>query len=254
MSLDPTLRMDQVAYLGLRELAASVLPEKSYPEQPASGTLYNDYREAILGIAADLGIYYFNNMFDFNCDPDAGVDGFVNACAEWGLDFAEGLVDVSTISETSTGWDKIDAVLWSIIPQGLIPYGTMFASNGVAGTANDLTFRSLINYFLDSIFNCEFENFYTFFAHNSSSTLDTLTLRQTLINVVTGVVNNAFPGTLPTDITCFEDLMDTDTLKNIVKNLIISIKDKKSVIIPTALNMITVFTGASKEQSRQGGY
>lgn len=249
MSLDPTLRMDQVAYLGLRELAASVLPEKSYPEQPASGTLYNDYREAILGIAADLGIYYFNNMFDFNCDPDAGVDGFVNACAEWGLDFAEGLVDVSTISETSTGWDKIDAVLWSIIPKDWIPYGTMFANNGVAGTANDLTFRSLINYFLDSIFNCEFENFYTFFAHNSSSTLDTLTLRQTLINVVTGVVNNAFPGTLPTNITCFEDLMDTDTLKNIVKDLIISIKDKKSVIIPTALNMITVFTGASKEQS-----
>ena len=65
MSLDPTLRMDQVAYLGLRELAASVLPEKSYPEQPASGTLYNDYREAILGNAADLGIYYFNKMFDF---------------------------------------------------------------------------------------------------------------------------------------------------------------------------------------------
>lgn len=249
MSLDPTLRMDQVAYLGLRELAASVLPEKSYPAEPATGDLYADYREAILGIAADLGIYYFNNMFDFGCDPDAGVDGFVDACADWGLEFAEGLVDASTISELSTGWDKIDTVLWSIIPKDWLPYATMFEVNGVAGTANDLTFRSLINYLLDAILNCRFEDIYTLFAHNSASTLDTLTLRQTLINVVTSIVNQAFPGTLPTDITCFEDLMNTTTLKNIVKNLVTSIRDKKSVIIPTALNMITVFTGAAKEQS-----
>lgn len=251
MDLQQGDTMERIAYLGLRELCASIIPENVYPDVPADATA-EGYRNAIIEIAADLGTFYLNNNIGLNCDMDTNASEFLTVFAEWCLPYVNGLYDATAYNTADTGWEKIDAILWEIIPKNLFSYDEMFRDAEGAGEAGDLGLQSLVNYILDAIFAFDLEKIDAFFTHSPNSILNG-SARQAIIDVVRNIINGAFTPTgadycVP-PVTTFEAVISVANLKTIAGNLLVSLKDKADTLVPTAINLVTMLMGAADPQS-----
>lgn len=261
MTIPENATMEQVAYLGLRELCASVMPENYYALLPST-TTDAGYRAEIIEIAADLGTYYLNNNIGLDCAMSTTSGEFLTAFILWCEDYTNCLFDNTQYNTVKTqiangetgvdGWDLIDTILWQFIPKDWIPYGEMF--NNGAGTAADLTFESLLNYFLDTIFTFDVEKLDTFFAHNTSSPLYTKNVRVFFIDWISDILNGAFTPSgatscVPTGITSFEAFINpvtnaTGTICNILKAI-----DEDKDLQTTVINLVTMLMGLADPQS-----
>lgn len=255
MSIPDNKNMFAIAYLGLREFLVEIMPERSYPETPTDSSDAG-YLNAIIEMGADIGAYYLNNAVGLNCSVDTTADQFLLAVMDWLLPYADGLFDRTNYDNAETGWEKADAVIWEFIPKEWLNYAEMFAINDVPGTASNLTLQSLVNYLLNAVLKFDLNAIDTLFAHSATSTLNTLTARQSIINLVTNILNGAFststsaciPSTMVIDE--FEDILNPiSNTKTIASNILVSLKDKKSTLVPTAINLVTLFMGAADEQS-----
>lgn len=262
MTIPANATMEQVAYLGLRELCASVMPEQYYTLLPDT-TNEAGYRAEIIEIAADLGTYYLNNNIGLDCEMSTTSGQFLTEFILWCEDYTNGLFDsaeynnvkaqIAAGAEGVDGWNLIDTILWEIIPKEWIPYTTMFADAEGDGTAADLTFKSLLNYFLDIIFNFDISKLNTFFVHQSNSPLNQ-NVRVFFIDWVSDILNGAFtPSTastcVPTGLTSFESVINpvsnaTGIICNILKAL-----DEDKDLQTTVINLVTMLMGLSDPQS-----
>lgn len=261
MTIPSDAEMEEVAYLGLRELCASVMPEQYYALIDRETANEATYRAAIIEIAADLGTYYLNNNIGLDCDMSTTSGEFLTAFILWCEDYTTGLFDNTQYNTVKTqiangeagvdGWDLIDTILWQFIPKDWIPYGEMF--NNGAGTAANLTFESLLNYFLDVIFNFDVDKLNTFFVQQTNSPLNQ-NVRVFFINWISGILNTAFtPSTatscVPAGLTSFEAIIDpvsnaTDIICNILKAL-----DEDKDLQTTVINLVTMLMGLADPQS-----
>ena len=264
MTIPSDAEMEEVAYLGLRELCASVMPEQYYTLIDRDTASPETYRAAIIEIAADLGTYYLNNNIGLDCAMSTTSGEFLTAFILWCEDYTNCLFDNTQYNTVKTqiangetgidGWDLIDTILWQFIPKDWIPYATMFADANGAGVASDLTFESLLNYFLDTIFTFDVEKLDTFFAHNTSSPLYTKNVRVFFMDWISSILNTAFTPSTATacveaTLTCFEDVIDpvsnaTDIICNILKAL-----DEDKDLQTTVINLVTMLMGLADPQS-----
>lgn len=244
---DATLR--QIAVIGMKEFIASIVPDATY-------TVTNtDSNEAILECAKIIGTFYFNNLFDFNYHPAAADDTFDNFLAHllsWAMNYADGIVAVSKDGITAANvWAKLDTIIFAIADKRWFNYEEMFRDEtGTAGTAADLTAKTLVDYVMDTILGVDFNQLFTFFEHSANSSLNTATAKSVLIKLVTNIVNGVVPGTIPTTgIVNFEDALDTAKLKAAFKTLLEGLSAKQATLLPTVLNLVTAFMGSANEQS-----
>lgn len=244
---DATLR--QIAVIGMREFIASIVPDATY-------TVTNtDSNEAILECAKIIGTFYFNNLFDFNYHPAAADDTFDNFLAHllsWAMDYADGIVAVPKDGITAANvWAKLDTIIFAIVDRRWFNYEEMFRDEtGTAGTAADLTVKTLVDYVMDTILGVDFNQLFTFFEHSANSSLNTATAKSVLIKLVTNIVNGVVPGTIPTTgIVNFEDALDTAKLKAAFKTLLEGLSAKQATLLPTVLNLVTAVMGSANEQS-----
>lgn len=244
---DATLR--QIAVIGMKEFIASIVPDATY-------TVTNtDSNEAILECAKIIGTFYFNNLFDFNYHPAAADDTFDNFLAHllsWAMNYADGIVAIPKDGITAANvWDKLDTIIFAIADKRWFNYEEMFRDEtGTAGTAADLTAKTLVDYVMDTILGVDFNQLFTFFEHSTNSSLNTATAKSVLIKLVTNIVNGVVPGTIPTTgIVNFEDALDTAKLKAAFKTLLEGLSAKQATLLPTVLNLVTAFMGSANEQS-----
>lgn len=245
--------MEKVAYVGLRELCVRLIPEMTYADLSDTATT-TDYRNAIVEIGADIGAYYLNNNIGLNSDISRTADQFLSDFADWCMQYVDGLFDSTDYDVATSGWDKIDAIIWEIFPKDWIPYATMFADASGAGTEDDLTFQSLLYYFFDAILNFDIRALDTFFTHNSTSTLNSQTARQTIIDFVSNILNGAFTpagvtSCVPAGITTFEGILDPiSNLKTILCNILAALAGDDT-LKTTTINLVTMLMGAADPQS-----
>lgn len=244
---DATLR--QIAVIGMKEFIASIVPDATY-------TVTNtDSNEAILECAKIIGTFYFNNLFDFNYHPAAADDTFDNFLAHllsWAMNYADGIVAIPKDGITAANvWAKLDTIIFAIADKRWFNYEEMFRDEtGTAGTAADLTAKTLVDYVMDTILGVDFNQLFTFFEHSTNSSLNTATAKSVLIKLVTNIVNGVVPGTIPTTgIVNFEDALDTAKLKAACKTLLEGLSAKQATLLPTVLNLVTAFMGSANEQS-----
>ncbi len=261
MTIPKEATMEEVAYLGLRELCASIIPEQYYELLDRTTTSDAQYRAAIIEIAADLGTYYLNNNIGLNCEMSTDSAGFLSAFVDWCMPYVNDLFDETNLAAAEDGWEKLDAILWEIIPKNWIPYAEMFETTEGAknGTDKDLTFNSLLNYFLDVIFYFDVDALNVFFKHNAESDLDTLNVRQFFINWIADILNGAF-YTLDDNgnkvnivdkskLTTFDSIINpitnaTDIICGLLKALA-----QRTELQTTVINLVTMLMGLADPQS-----
>jgi len=248
MEVPENATLRQIAVIGMKEFIASIVPDATY-------TVTNtNSNEAILECAKIIGTFYFNNLFDFNYHPAAADDTFDNFLAHllsWAMNYADGIVAIPKDGITAANvWDKLDTIVFAIADKRWFNYEEMFRDASGAGTAADLTAKTLVNYVMDTILNVDFNQLFTFFEHSTNSSLNTATAKSVLIKLVTNIVNGVVPGTIPTTgIVNFEDALDTAKLKAACKTLLEGLSAKQATLLPTVLNLVTAFMGSANEQS-----
>lgn len=271
-------QMEKIAYLGVRELVIRLIPEVSYPDIPADTTPAG-YRDQIIEMAADLGCYYLNANIGLDCPYSTNAAEFISAFIVWCEPYINGLFNPTALNnvrkgENPDGWKEIDAIIWEFFPKEWMPYDKMFETSAGAanGTAAQLTFQSLINYFIDAVFEMNIDKLYTFFTYKTNSELDTMMADDFIIAFISRILNGAFSvGTtncVPDGITNFEALFDNSMAhtKTIIKNIISALKNKTVTIAElnettnvyedvtyrldeTVVNLVTMLLGFADPQS-----
>lgn len=270
--------MEKIAYLGVRELVIRLIPEVSYPDVPADTTM-EGYRDQIIEMAADLGCYYLNANIGLDCPYSTNAAEFISAFIKWCEPYINGLFDPTALNsvrngENPDGWKEIDAIIWEFFPKEWMPYDKMFETTAGAanGTAAQLTFQSLINYFIDAVFEMNIDKLYKFFTYKTGSELDTMTADDFIIAFISNILNGAFSvgstPCVPDGITNFEALFDNSMAhtKTIIKNIISALKNKTVTIAEfneatqaygdviykldeTVVNLVTMLLGFADPQS-----
>lgn len=239
IDFDGTEGIEEVAYVGLRELCIRLIPEGTYAE---ASTINGEeaFKSAILELGADLAVYYLNANIGLNLSYDTTAEDFISEFIEWCEPYINGLFDATELnnvrkaSADPNGWDEINAIIWNFFPKDWIPYETMFEKTAGAadGTAADLTFKSLIDYFLNAVIDMDLGALYTFFSYNEDSSLYTMKAYELIIDFIGNILDGAFTvGTtpcVPTGITNFESLFDNSMAhtKTILKNILIAVRDR----------------------------
>ncbi len=251
--------MEKIAYYGMRELVIRLIPEISYDDIPNASD--ETYRAALYEMAADLGCYYLNANIGLACPYSTSAEEFISAFITWCEPYINGLFDdtelVAARAETDCdGWAEIDAIIWEFFPKEWMSYETMFEStDGAAnGTADQLTFKSLLDYFMDAVFTMDIDALYEFFTYKTTSPLATMSPTVFIIEFISNILNGAFSvGTtpcVPDGITSFEALLDNDMAiaKTIINNIIYALRDKTGLDV-TVVNLVTMLLGFADPQS-----
>lgn len=260
MDLPDEPTMEEIAYLGLRELCASLIPE--YYRAPLSDTANNeDFRAEIIEIAGDIGAYFLNNSLGIECDLDTTAEEFIVELLVWSERYIYGLFDATEYDRvkeevadgSATGWQLLDTILWQIFPKNLLPYETMFADASGAGEASELTFESLLNYILDTIFNFDIDKLVTLFTHKANSDLSK-NVRVFIIDWVSNILNGAFTpegktSCVPTGITTFDGIINPiSNVTTIICNILEKLASDEA-LQNTVMNFVTMLLGLSNAQT-----
>lgn len=262
MEIPDDATMEEVAYLGLRELCASLIPEhyrNSLGEEAGNA----DYRNEIIEIAGDIGAYFLNNNIGLECNLDTTAEEFIAEFLYWCEDYIYGLFNTTDYDDVkgkiatdeADGWALLDTILWKIFPKEWIPYATMFTDTDNDGTIEDqLTFKSLLDYILDIIFNFDINKLITLFTHNTNSTLYTQNVRVLIINWVSNILNGAFTPSgatscVPSGITTFDGIINpisnaTTAICNILTTLA-----EDTDLQETVINLVTMLLGLADPQA-----
>lgn len=252
--------MEKIAYEGLRELVVRFVPEVTYADLPSTTTTAQ-YREAIIEMGADIACYYLNANIGLNCPVSSTAEEFISAFITWCMPYIDGLFDATnynTAKTSGTGWDEIDAIIWEFIPKEWMNYTVMFADANGAGTAADLTFKSLINYFIDGVFAMDIEKLFVFFDHIENGEL-TAPVRDVIIDFVANILNNAFYVTddsgNKTDIVDTTVITTFDKIVNPISNGadiicgILTSLNQRPALQETVINLVTMMMGLADPQS-----
>ena len=251
--------MEKIAYYGMRELVIRLIPEVSYADIPNASD--ETYRAALYEMAADLGCYYLNANIGLACPYSSSAEEFISAFITWCEPYINGLFDdtalVAARAEADCdGWAEIDAIIWEFFPKEWMSYETMFEStDGAAnGIADQLTFKSLLDYFMDAVFTMDIDALYEFFTYKTTSPLATMSPTEFIIEFISNILNGAFSvGTtpcVPDGITSFEALLDNDMAiaKGIINNIIYALRDNTGLDV-TVVNLVTMLLGFADPQS-----
>lgn len=229
--------MEKIAYYGVRELVIRLVPEVTYADLPAD-TSDATYRAALYEMAADLGCYYLNANIGLDLPYSSTAEEFISAFIVWCEPYINGLFDPTALNAVrntagTDGWDEINAIIWEFFPKEWMPYEEMFKdADGTAGTADELTFKSLLDYFMDAVFTMNIDSLYTFFTYKTTSPLATMKADEFIIEFISNILDGAFSvGTtacVPDGITNFESLFDNNMAhtKTILKNILVALRDK----------------------------
>ncbi len=246
--------MEKIAYEGLRELVVRFVPEVTYPDMP-SGTTSAQYREAIYEMGADIACYYLNASIGLECSVDTTADQFILAFIDWCMPYIDGLFDDTEFNQATTGWGKLDAILWQFIPKEWMNYAEMF--NNGAGTAADLTVKKLLDYFIDAVFAMDIEKLFVFFDHVEGSTLNQ-PVRDVIIDFVSNILNTAFyveENGAHIGIIDLVEITDFDSIVNPVSNAagiisgLLKSLAQRPALQTTVINLVTMIMGLGEPQS-----
>lgn len=248
--------MEKIAYEGLRELVVRFVPEVTYLDMP-SGATSAQYREAIYEMGADIACYFLNANIGLECSVETTADQFILAFIDWCMPYIDGLFDDTEFNQATTGWGKLDAILWQFIPKEWMNYAEMFKDEAGLGTAADLTVKNLLDYFIDAVFAMDIEKLFIFFDHIEDGAL-TEPVRDVIIDFVANILNTAFYVTengVTEGIIDLEIITDFDSIVNpvshavgIIGGLLQSLAQRPA-LQTTVINLVTMIMGLGEPQS-----
>ncbi len=243
-----TLR--EILAYALCELIADLVPEENVYAKLQSGELNPETDEGWQAVLAIVARYYANAYTNMNIPAGLGFDETISWAVDWALQNYGGILYyTSQIDPNATAWQKLDDVLFTLIPLNWLPENLRVVND--AGVVEDAKVTGsqflLIDFIIGNILDLKIEHIFDIFDRNSTGGLNN-TMSGVLINLVTNILNAIIPGAIPQGLTCFDDIATNKTLGDIIKGLLQGLYNVRTNLIPGALPLVNMLLGLTGDQ------
>ena len=225
MYIPETETIREFAFIALQQILATDVPELDF------STLDPNSTDSLVIMGIDYAIYSVSSEIDLGLeyvyDMD-GVDAQLKKAADYAVENYGGLLNGITFKDGASGWDTVDTVIFSIIPENWLPT----SANG--------SLKNFIFTLVNTIADLEIEDLFSLFEYRSDSELQK-TPKQVIINLVTRVVNIIFPNAFKAS-TTIDGLVTNQALAGTVRAIFDALwnyrKNLVKAILPTLCGIL----------------
>ena len=223
-----------VTWEAVKQLMAQFLPERDYSNYPKT-------IDGILDMLADYVAYNVNPGIDLNAGSlkealnyGDGLDKMLTTAVQWlkaDPQFYTGLLPDTTV-DTSNGWKALDDIIFKLLDKSLLP--AKFANSGSETILKDIVYSILNGLLVDQDLTCISD----LFVKNESGAFATQTLKQSIVRLVTGILNAVLPGTVTKTYGSLNEIVSNSELGSIVENLLGSLNSNRDKLVPPIVNIV----------------
>ena len=223
-----------VAWEAVKQLMAQFLPERDYSGYPKTV-------QGILDMLADFVAYNVNPGIDLNAGDlkkalnyGDGMDKMLTTAVQWlaaDPQYYTGLLPSTTI-DTSDGWKALDDIFFKLLDKSVLP--AKFANSGSETILKDIVYSILNGLLVDQDLTCISD----LFVKNESGVFASQTLKQSIVRLVTDILNAVLPGTVTKTYGSLNEIVSNSELGSIVENLLGSLNDNKVKLVPPIVNIV----------------
>ena len=223
-----------VAWEAVKQLMAQFLPERDYSGYPKTV-------QGILDMLADFVAYNVNPGIDLNAGDlkkalnyGDGMDKMLTTAVQWlaaDPQYYTGLLPSTTI-DTSDGWKALDDIFFKLLDKSVLP--AKFANSGSETILKDIVYSILNGLLVDQDLTCISD----LFVKNESGVFATQTLKQSVVRLVTDILNAVLPGTITKTYGSLNEIVSNSELGSIVENLLGSLNSNKDKLVPPIVNIV----------------
>ena len=231
-----------VAWEAVRQLMAQFLPERDYSGYPKTV-------QGILDMLADYVAYNVNPGIDLNAGDlkkaltyGDGMDKMLTTAVKWLAAEPQnytGLLPTTAI-DTSDGWKALDDIIFKLLDKSILP--AKFANSGSETILKDIVYSILNGLLVDQDLTCISD----LFVKNESGAFATQTLKQSIVRLVTDILNAILPGAIGTTYyPSLDAILKRETLGQIVYDLLGSLNSNRDNLVPPIVNIVAQVMGLS---------
>ena len=223
-----------VAWEAVKQLMAQFLPERDYSGYPKTV-------QGILDMLADYVAYNVNPGIDLNAGDlkkaltyGDGMDKMLTTAVKWLAADPQnytGLLPTTAI-DTSDGWKALDDIFFKLLDKSILP--AKFANSGSETIIKDIVYSILNGLLVDQDLTCISD----LFVKNESGAFATQTLKQSIVRLVTDILNAVLPGTITKTYGSLNEIVSNSVLSLIVENLLGSLNSNKKELVPPIVNIV----------------
>ena len=223
-----------VAWEAVKQLMAQFLPERDYSGYPKTV-------QGILDMLADYVAYNVNPGIDLNAGDlkkalnyGDGMDKMLTTAVQWlaaDPQYYTGLLP-STSVDTSDGWKALDDIFFKLLDKSVLP--AKFANSGSETILKDVFYSILNGLLVDQDLTCISD----LFVKNESGVFASQTLKQSIVRLVTDILNAVLPGTVTKTYGSLNEIVSNSELGSIVENLLGSLNSNKDKLVPPIVNIV----------------
>ena len=223
-----------VAWEAVKQLMAQFLPERDYSGYPKTV-------QGILDMLADYVAYNVNPGIDLNAGDlkkalnyGDGMDKMLTTAVQWLAADPQNYTGLlpSTAIDTSDGWKALDDIFFKLLDKTVLP--AKFANSGSETILKDIVYSILNGLLVDQDLTCISD----LFVKNESGVFATQTLKQSIVRLVTDILNAVLPGTVTKTYGSLNEIVSNSELGSIVENLLGSLNANKDKLVPPIVNIV----------------
>ena len=223
-----------VAWEAVKQLMAQFLPERDYSGYPKTV-------QGILDMLADYVAYNVNPGIDLNAGDlkkalnyGDGMDKMLTTAVQWlaaDPQYYTGLLPTTAI-DTSDGWKALDDIIFKLLDKTVLP--AKFANSESETILKDIVYSILNGLLVDQDLTCISD----LFVKNESGVFAKQTLKQSIVRLVTDILNAVLPGTVTKTYGSLNEIVSNSELGSIVENLLGSLNSNKDKLVPPIVNIV----------------
>ena len=223
-----------VAWEAVKQLMAQFLPERDYSNYPKT-------IDGILDMLADYIAYNVNPGIDLNSGSlkealnyGSGFESMLTTAVQWlaaDPQFYTGLLPDTTV-DTSNGWKALDDIIFKLLDKTILP--AKFADSKSETILKDIVYSILNGLLVDQDLTCISD----LFVKNESGVFATQTLKQSIVRLVTDILNAVLPGTVTKTYGSLNEIVSNSELGSIVENLLGSLNSNRDKLVPPIVNIV----------------
>ena len=197
-----------VAY-ALCELIADLVPEENIYAKLRSGELNPKTDEGWQAVLAIVARYYANAFTNMNIPAGLGFEATITHAVTWALDnYGSILYYTSQIDPNATAWQKLDKVLFTLIPMNWLPENLRVVNENGQVESKPVTGSQflLLDFILGNLLDLRIEHIFDLFARNTTGGLNG-TMSKMLIDLVTNILNSIIPDAIPKGLANFDSIL-----------------------------------------------
>ncbi len=218
-------------------LAKDVLPEMDFESMITAGTL-NPFTDGVFIVGAALGRYYLNGILPVDIQEGLTFEQTISAVFDWFMSKYGGLFDTADYLPTDTVWNKIDKIIFDIIPLNWLP--AQFTGSKYM----------VMDWLIGNILDFNYVGLASIVQRNPNSELNNSVVK-VLLNTLSRVLKSAIGNhlILPMNLTTFESVFSKINCRALIQNLCQNLADHGSVLLnslfPLATSLLGLWTPAT---------